>query len=76
MNKPGKFLWIKLRATVALLSMSAALLWQAYMIEQLIAPDLFVISQEQERQALADGNPVRMSQESSHPLEMNQMLRT
>ena len=65
MNKPGKFLWIKLWATVALLSMSAALLWKAYMIERLIAPDLFVLSQEQVRQALTDGNPVRMSQESS-----------
>ena len=62
---PGKFLWIKLWATLALLSMSAALLWKAYRIEQLIAPDLFVISQEQVRQALTDGNPGRMSQESS-----------
>ena len=66
-NKPGKFLWIKLWATVALLSMSAALLWKAYMIERLIAPNLYVLSQDQEqvRQALTDGNPVRMSQESS-----------
>ena len=33
-NKPGKFLWIKLWAAVALLSMSAALLWKGYMIER------------------------------------------
>ena len=35
------------------------------MIERLTAPDLFVLSQEQVHQALTDGNPVRMSQESS-----------
>ena len=32
---------------------------------RLIAPDLFALSQEQVRQALTGGNPVRMSQESA-----------